>query len=171
MSRHQEGFAAGVEVDTDQRIDRLGVRCAMILAHAEQSVARGVDNRVGVAQPLARREGPRRVIADLDVEALVREVGEIDGAGVDGVGPTAILVHARSRVERRRGHVHHVAVGVPPHDYVAAGLARALFHPIDVVPVQADLSEADRPGRNRTRTDGRLPGAVRRSLFLGHGSS
>ena len=66
-------FPAG-EINTDQAIDRFLSRRAVIFAHADQTAAPGVNNGVGIAQPIFRGQGLGLGRLGLPIQPLIREI-------------------------------------------------------------------------------------------------
>ena len=91
----------------------------MVLADAEQAVARGIEAAAGVAQRAFRRDGDG-VLSGLEaVEALVREVREPQPAAGHQQRTAAVLLHPRAHVPGRRQQFLRVLPLAPAHDRVA----------------------------------------------------
>ena len=66
-------FPAG-EINTDQAIHRFLSRRPVIFAHADQMLALGVNNGVGIAQPAFRGQGLGGGRSCLTIQPLIREI-------------------------------------------------------------------------------------------------
>ena len=98
----------------------------------------------------------RHVIA---VQAPVPSMGNHDDPAVDGVGPSAVLVHPGTHVDqlvgrRQRKHLSDLTVPVTAQQDVAPCLRGTLLHPVGVASVHTNLGQQNRPGRDRAWSDG-----------------
>ena len=132
-------FVAG---NRDERVDRLARVGAVIFADGDDAVP--VEEHVGEAQ--AGRVGERRGVP---VKLLVFVVDENDVSAGDGVRAAAVFVNAGADVE-----VGWREVGAVADENGAAGFARTLFQPAEIVAnernrAEADAFAGDEAGRNR----------------------
>src|SRR4051794_4761086 len=112
-----------LQINRDDRVDRLPF-AAMVLTHADPAIARPVDHTVGKAPASRRRGWCRRQrlwrAVDLAIKPSVGEVREDDRAVRDQPCAAAVLVHARTDVERRGREVARRSTRGPrAHDHVA----------------------------------------------------
>ena len=66
-------FPAG-EINTDQAILRFLPRSSMIFAHADQTATLGVNNGVGIAQPVCCGQGLGLGRSGLPIQPLIRKI-------------------------------------------------------------------------------------------------
>src|SRR5262249_43292513 len=85
---------------------------------------------------------------------------EIDRSVIRRVSPTPVLVRPRAGVEWGRVHLLGAAIRRTADDDVPTALGRAALDPVDVVAVEHDLTQADRPGGGQLGGNRRLPGSV-----------
>jgi hypothetical protein len=101
-----------VEGDSDDVVGWLGARDRVVLADAEEPVARGVDNEVGVAPVGLRRDRVWLTLCWVEsVEAVIIEVGEDYDPVADGARAAAVLVDPGADVERSGGNLGAIAGG------------------------------------------------------------
>ena len=94
-----------VERDGDERVDRLPALERVVLADADQAVARRVEAHVRVAPATGRRERRRRPVRSDAQQPSRREVGDDDQVTGGQVRPAAVLVDAGPDVEPGRADV------------------------------------------------------------------
>ena len=134
------------EVEARQRVDRLAGAC-VVLVHADEAAAMPIDHAVGVAQGACRRgrrrDGARGLAGILAIETLVGPMSKVDGRAVHAILTAAlILVDTRAHVVARR-HLDQAAVRAASHDRVAAAFTGPAFDPVEVIPDDFELSQAD----------------------------
>src|SRR5438309_2186383 len=95
----------------------------------------------------------------LPVESLVGVVGEPHHPFRDGVGAASVLVDPGPGIEARRRDVAGTTVGRSADDHISPALGGPLLHPVGVVTVELDQSEADRASDDQVGRDRRAPGA------------
>src|SRR5262249_23647776 len=164
VAGNQYFAVAARQRDAHQRVDGFTSRRRVIFADANEPAAAAVHYRVRVAEGRGGRQRLRRGVTDLTVEPLVGKVREIECAVAARESAAAVLVHARARVERRRGHITAASVRGPAYDDAAPAFGRAQLGPVDILAVESDLPEPDRGGDDQVRGDRRLPRPVRRNL-------
>ena len=144
---HQHPTVARVESDSDDGVDGFPVGLTVIFSDTHQTVPMRVDLPVGVAQVFVRGDGLGRGSCPLTIHALIGKVGEVQAAPMDNTRPAAVLMDPRAGVERGRRAVPYAAVRAALDNDIPAALGRPLFHPVDLAPVERDLTQAD-DGRN-----------------------
>jgi hypothetical protein len=174
LDEHAARRGIAVDVERDDGVDVLrALDEALVFPHAQDAAARPVELVVGEAQILWCGERVRRAAPHLPVDPLVGEVRKIDDASARQVVAAAVLVHARTDVELRGGHVGVLPVVRSANEDVASVVRGAHLGPEHVVAVEGELPEADRARDDHVGRDGRLPGAARSAALrtVAHGSS
>ena len=153
-------LVAAVDVDRDQRIDRLAQATAVVLAHGDQAAPRGVEHGIGIAHRRIARQRGRAAGGVEAVQPLVVVLAEPDRIGADREGAAAVLVDAAAHVPRRRRQVADDAAGADPDQHVAAFLVRPALGPADVAAREPDLAEPQARAGDAVGADLRSPAAV-----------
>jgi hypothetical protein len=145
---------ATVEVQDDDAVDRLAGG-AMVLAHRQHPLARGIELEIGVAQPAVAcgRDRPRLAPLLEPVEPLVGEVDRDDHALADRVSAAPVFVDPRADVERRRGHIRGGARERPAHQHGAPAFLWPGLEPVGDLAIEHRLGEPDLGGGDQIGAD------------------
>ena len=138
-----------VERDRDERVDRLPVLERVILADADQAVARRVEAHVRVAPATDRRKRCRRPVRPDAQQPSRREVGDDDQVTGREVRPSAVLVDAGPDVEPGRADVADPIRAAPSNQGLATVILGPPLQPGDRVAVPARLGEPHEPLRDQ----------------------
>ena len=152
-ARDEHLLVIAAEGDRDDRVHRLAI-AAVVLAHADEAPARGIELEVRVAQrarPGVRgdRLGRARGGVSQPVQPAVAEVRVDDQVAGDEIGAAAVLVDARADVDPGRAEVCGRSVGVAPDEDLDAALGRPPLEPVDPVAVESRLAQAHDAGREQ----------------------
>ena len=144
---HQHPTVARVESESDDGVDGFTVGLTVIFPDTHQTVPMRVNLPVGIAQVFVRGDGLGRGICLLTIHPLIGKVGEIQAAPMDNTRSAAVLMDSGAGVERGGRAVPYAAVRAALDNDIPAALGRPLFHPVDLVSVECDLTQPD-DGRN-----------------------
>src|SRR5690348_8826312 len=160
---HLAGIGSGAGgVDAYDGVHWLVSRLRMVFANADPAAAPRVEKAIAVSPGAlgCKRHGLGGAAVQA-IEAVVGIVRKIESACRDEPGAPSVLVNAGAHVERRRRDVFRRPVRSLAHHYIAAGLLRTHFDPVDIVAIHPDFGKADGLGDDQVGGDGGLPGAVR----------
>ena len=158
VSALERRFGAGLDVDRDQRIDRIDdVAVRALLPDRDQSIASGIDANVRKQARRVGRDLRGRGAGSLSIDLIVAEIDEIDDAVMNRIGTTAVTVDLRPCVERGGRDVPDCPIGGTGDDDVAAFFERPALDPIDIVAVNSRLRQRYGLGYHRVGGDGRAP--------------
>ena len=156
-----------VERNRDERVDRLPALARVVLADADQALARRIEARVRVAPATGRRERRHRPVGSDAHQPSRCEVGDDHQVTGRHVRPSAVLVDARPDVEPDRADVADTFAGPADQGLTTAILGPPL-EPGDRVAVPARLGEPHEPLRDQLQGHGRAPAAVGRLRGRSH---
>jgi hypothetical protein len=142
-------------------------RLLVVLADGDEAVPGPVEDHVGVAPDLLRRERLELAWGHDAVQPAGREVRHDDEVAVDEVRAAAVFVDAAPGVETLGREAGRGAVRVAPDEHLAAFLFGPALEPPANAAGRADLRDRDDTGGQQGDWKRRFPGAVGREGGLG----
>ena len=132
----------------------------MVLPHAVHPSATQIDAQIRIPHPPAsvRRDGRRHRTAGhgQGPQPLVRQVDEDHQVPRDRVRATAVFVHLRANIERRRKQIHPI-----PHQDHPSTLGTPALQPVQVTPLESGLVKDYPITRQARSADRRGPRPIR----------
>src|SRR5437660_100767 len=107
----------------------------MILAHAEQAIALGVDDIVGIAVRFRGGDGVWLLSWNEAIDALIGKVGEVDDAVAYGIAAATVFMDASTNVKWWRSHIYSLPVRCAKHKHTTPTLTRASLNPVGILSI------------------------------------